>query len=199
MNNTDNSAQITPDTIVKRLRDQFQDLILAVNHYRGDREITINAQSIKDVALFLKNEEGLEFNYLMDLTVVDYLGKKDIRFEVVYHFFSLKNNERIRVVAPIDEKKADLPSLYHIWKAANWFEREAFDLYGVHFSGHPDLRRIMLYKEFKGHPLRKDYKMKHRQPLIPMSRDGVNEDGRERPMRPESAFEPDDISAKGNS
>ena len=88
------------------------------------------------------------------------------RFEVVYHFFSLPLQRRIRVKVPVEESKAEVESLTPFWATANWFEREVWDMYGIRFRGHPDLRRILMYKEFEGHPLRKDYPVNKRQPLI---------------------------------
>ncbi len=115
-----------------------------------------------------------EFDILLDITAVDYLEwtkeKKD-RFEMVYHFLSLKYNIRIRVKYTLkkDEKGLTLTSYY---KNANWLEREVYDMYGIVFEGHPDMRRILMYDEFKGFPLRKDYPLKKRQPRIK----GLNDD-----------------------
>jgi NADH-quinone oxidoreductase subunit C len=102
---------------------------------------------------------------MMDLTGVDLLPAKP-RFQVVYHFYSLEKNHRIRVKAPVEEEDCVIDSITSLWAGANWFEREAWDLYGIRFRGHPDLRRILLYEEFQGHPLRKDYPINKRQPLI---------------------------------
>ncbi len=88
------------------------------------------------------------------------------RFEVVYHFFSLSLKRRIRLKVPVEESKAEVDSLVCLWAAANWFEREVWDMYGIRFRGHPDLKRILMYPEFEGHPLRKDYPVNKRQPLI---------------------------------
>jgi NADH-quinone oxidoreductase subunit C len=107
----------------------------------------------------------MDFNFLMDLTAVDYLGKIP-RFEVVYHLYSLRHNHRLRVKAPVKEDDPTIDSLASIWKSADWYEREVWDLYGIKFLGHPDLKRILLYEEFVGHPLRKDYPIDKRQPLI---------------------------------
>jgi NADH-quinone oxidoreductase subunit C len=88
------------------------------------------------------------------------------RFVVVYHFFSLPLKHRLRLEVPLDEADAEVDSLAPLWAAANWLEREAWDMFGVRFRGHPDLRRLLMYQEFKGHPLRKDYPVNKRQPLI---------------------------------
>ncbi len=88
------------------------------------------------------------------------------RFAVVYHFFSLEHKHRLRLVVPIEEACAELDSLTSLWAGAGWLEREVWDMFGIRFRGHPDLRRILMYKEFEGHPLRKDYPVNKRQPLI---------------------------------
>ena len=85
---------------------------------------------------------------------------------MVYHFYSLKHNDRLRVKVPVSEDDCTIDSVSSLWKTANWYEREVWDLYGIKFNDHPDMRRILLYEEFKGHPLRKDYPINKRQPLI---------------------------------
>ena len=102
----------------------------------------------------------------MDLTAVDYMDRKAQRFEVVYHFYSSTLNHRVRLKVPVDEDDCLVDTLDSLYKAANWFEREVWDLYGIKFKGHPNMKRILLYEEFKGHPLRKDYPINKRQPLI---------------------------------
>ena len=88
------------------------------------------------------------------------------RFAVVYHFYSIDHKHRLRLVVPVEETEAELDSLTPLWAAADWLEREVWDMYGIRFSGHPNLKRILMYKEFEGHPLRKDYPVNKRQPLI---------------------------------
>jgi NADH-quinone oxidoreductase subunit C len=90
----------------------------------------------------------------------------DSRFAVVYHFFSLAHKHRLRLAVPLDEADAEVDSLTSLWAGANWLEREVWDMFGIRFRGHPDLKRILMYDEFEGHPLRKDYPVKKRQPLI---------------------------------
>ena len=102
---------------------------------------------------------------LMDLTAVGHLGREP-RFDVVYHLYSPELKQRLRVVVGVPEDDCRLASMVPLWPAADWLEREVWDLYGIRFEGHPDLRRILLYDEFEGHPLRKDYPKSRRQPLI---------------------------------
>tara|TARA_B100000315_G_scaffold142152_1_gene131178 strand:+ start:5292 stop:5786 length:495 start_codon:yes stop_codon:yes gene_type:complete len=153
---------------IQKLKKKFGDAIIDSHSFRGDDTIIIKKHSVLDVCRFLKEDKDLDFNFMMDLTAVDYLNQKDHdeRFEVVYHFYSLNHNHRIRVKAPVSEKDCTIDSIVALWIGANWFEREAYDMYGIKFNDHPDLRRILLYKEFEGYPLRKDYPITKRQPLI---------------------------------
>ena len=109
------------------------------------------------------------FEILLDITAVDYFKKKEKRFEVVYHFLSLKEKVRLRIKVPVAEGEK-VPSYTPLWKNANWLEREVDDMFGIEFEGHPDLRRILLYPEFEGHPLRKDYPLKKSQPRMKLLR-----------------------------
>ena len=144
----------------------YKDAIIDSHNFRGDQTITVQKNVLVDLFKFLRDNPALDFNFLMDLTAVDYLNRKDNRFEVVYHFYSLKHNDRLRVKVPVSEEDCKIDSVSSLWKTANWYEREVWDLYGIKFNDHPDMRRILLYEEFKGHPLRKDYPINKRQPLI---------------------------------
>lgn len=150
------------------LKDRFGDIIIDSHSFRGDDTVVIKKQHILDVCGFLRDQSDLSFDFMMDLTVVDYLNQSDCRerFEVVYHFYSLKLNHRLRVKAPVPESSCTIDSIVSLWIGADWFEREAYDMYGIRFNNHPNLKRILLYEEFEGHPLRKDYPIKKRQPLI---------------------------------
>jgi NADH-quinone oxidoreductase subunit C len=148
--------------------------------FKGDDTVVVAAADILDVMDFLKSDPALQFDILLDVTVTDYWTKQGVRpadkrlqpylsgyrYEVVYHLYSTVKNHRIRVKAPLTADGIQINSVTSLWIGADWFEREAWDLYGVVFRGHPDLRRILLYEEFQGHPLRKDYEKTARQPLI---------------------------------
>ena len=151
---------------IERINSKYKGVILDSHDFRGDQTITVQKNILIDLFKFLRDDPDLDFKFLMDLTAVDYLNRKDSRFEVVYHFYSLKHNHRLRVKAPVSEDDCKIDSVSSLWKTANWYEREVWDLYGIKFNGHPDMRRILLYEEFKGHPLRKDYPINKRQPLI---------------------------------
>lgn len=151
-------------TILERLRREFPAGIREALTSLGDEVAVIDKDALLEIAAFLKDGPG-EFTMLLDLTCVDYPGREP-RFEMVYHLFSLSRNRRLRIKAGLDENDLRIASLTSLWKNANWLEREVFDLFGVHFEGHPDLRRLFMYDGFEGHPLRKDYPLRRRQPLI---------------------------------
>jgi NADH-quinone oxidoreductase subunit C len=128
--------------------------------------VEVKREWIKVVCEYLKKEKL--FDFLMDLTAVDYLNweEKTDRFEVIYNLFSSKLNTRLILKAPVPESDAAITSVSGVWPAANWYEREVWDMYGIRFKGHPNLKRILMYEEFQGHPLRKDYPYNKRQPLV---------------------------------
>ena len=117
----------------------------------------------------LKSDPALDFKLFVSIDAVDRLNlpENDPRFEVVYFVRSLKLNEVVRLKVRVSEDAAEIPSIAGVFQGANWWERFVFDFYGIRFTGHPDLRRILMYEEFVGHPLRKDYALRDRQPLIP--------------------------------
>jgi len=151
--------------LVARLRGGVADAVLASHAFRGDATAIVPREKLLEVCRFLRDDAELRFDMLVDVTAVDYLGRVP-RFEVVYHLYSVPLNHRIRIKVALEESDPSLPSLVPIWAGANWLERETWDLYGIVFAGHSNLRRIYLYEEFQGHPLRKDYPKEKRQPLI---------------------------------
>ncbi len=153
--------------IIQRVTEQFPDDVVGTHQDHGDDTVIMRPDRMVEVARFLRDDPFLSFEMLMDLTGVDYLGQREPRFEVVYHFYSLSKNHRLRIRVGAEDEAPKVPSVVSVFKSALWMEREAWDLYGIDFEGHPDLRRILMYPEFKGHPLRKDYEMEHRQPRIP--------------------------------
>ena len=162
---TEGEAVAAEHPLVARLRTGVANAVLASQAFRGDATAIVPRAKLHDVCRFLRDDAELRFDMLVDVTAVDYLGRVP-RFEVVYHLYSVPLNHRIRIKVALDESDPSLPSLVPVWVGANWLERETWDLYGIVFDGHPDLRRIYLYEEFQGHPLRKDYPKTKRQPLI---------------------------------
>ena len=148
--------------VLRRLIDEFSDSVQETHANLGDATAVVDPKRIETVMRFLRDE--VDFDMLTDLTAVDYLGEVP-RFEVVYHLYATGTNQRVRIKARVAEEAAEIASVAALYASANWMEREVFDLYGIRFDGHPDLRRILLYDEFEGHPLRKDYPKERRQPL----------------------------------
>jgi NADH-quinone oxidoreductase subunit C len=150
-----------------KLREKFPDRIIEVHSFRRDDTAIVQPAAIVPVATFLKVDPELDYNYLMDLTAVDCLQLgKPYRFEVVYHFFSLAKKHRVRIKLPLEARNPEVDSISSLWAGANWYEREVWDMFGIKFRGHPNLKRILMYEQFEGHPLRKDYPIRKRQPLI---------------------------------
>ena len=152
---------------IQLIRERFPSGVLEVHAVRGEETVLIRPEGVGEFFRFLKEKPGLDFDFLTDITAVDYLGKKEPRFEVVYHLRSMQWNHRLRVKTPVSGESPEVDSLTPLWPGANWLEREVWDMYGIRFRGHPNLKRILLYEEFKGHPLRKDYPVNQRQPLVP--------------------------------
>jgi NADH-quinone oxidoreductase subunit C len=147
-----------------RLLAECEGAVRDTHAQHGDATARVDRRRIADVLAFLRDDPECEFEMLTDVTAVDYLGEEP-RFEVVYHLYSVAKNHRVRIKARVPEGDLVVPSAVPIYASANWMEREVYDLYGIRFDGHPDLRRILLYEEFEGHPLRKDYPKEKRQPL----------------------------------
>jgi NADH-quinone oxidoreductase subunit C len=142
--------------LVKRLKAQFNEAIGEASEFIGQLSIRVQRERIVEVCDFLKQDEETAFNYLSDLTCVHYPDRGDAPFEVVYNLFSISTNERVRLKVSTSED-AGVDSVTGVWPAANWLEREVFDLFGIRFANHPDLRRLLLPPDWEGHPLRKDF------------------------------------------
>ncbi len=143
--------------IINTLKDNFPEQILWITLFRSDCSITIKRDKAKEILKFLKENEDLNFDYLIDLTAVDYKDIKQPRFNVVYHLMSVKHGHRIRIKVEVPEEDCWVETVSDLWATANWHERECFDMFGIQFNGHPDLRRILLPEDWEGYPLRKDY------------------------------------------
>jgi NADH-quinone oxidoreductase subunit C len=142
--------------LVKKLRDRFKGAVLEASEFIGQLSIRIDAPHIVEVCEALKRDSKTPFNYLSDLTCVHFPEREDAPFEVVYNLYSISGNERVRLKVAVKEDES-VESVTGVWPTANWMEREVFDLFGVEFRNHPDLRRILLPEDWEGHPLRKEY------------------------------------------
>ncbi len=142
---------------VEKLKERFPEEVLKVEESAGQVAVLVKREAIVPVLRFLHDDFELFFHHLADLTAVDWLGKKSPRFEIVYNLYSIRYKQYLRVKAPVPEEDPHIPTVTTIWKTANWFEREVYDMFGIIFDGHPDLRRLIMPDDWQGYPLRKDY------------------------------------------
>jgi len=160
--------------VLERALSLLEGHVTGYHSYLGDDTVLVDASHRHEAAKALKDDDQLSFDMLIDTTVVDW-PDDELRFEIVDHFFSTRHHHRIRLKFRVDEDAPELPSITPLYGSANWMEREAWDMFGVRFSDHPDLRRILLYEEFEGHPLRKDYDKMDAQPLFTPRYHGTRE------------------------
>lgn len=195
--------------LTARVQASCPEQVLAARSFRGQETVVVRREGLLTVARLLRDDPDLAFDFLMDLSCVDYLtfgrfassrpslatpaplpyymtpkpdaetwerlpaarqagavSNAEYRFDVVYHFFSTRHGHRLRLRVPVALVDPRVDSLTGLWHTANWFEREVWDMFGIVFTGHPNLKRILMYEGFTGHPLRKDYPVNTRQPLI---------------------------------
>ena len=137
------------------LNDTLRDSVLSIKEEYGHIVFDILPNAIVDVVTFLKSKKGLSFTTLIDITAIDFPAKEK-RFQLIYHFLSMTENKRCKIITSVSDQET-VSSVTPVFECANWFEREIFDLFGITFSSHPDLRRILTDYGFEGHPLRKDF------------------------------------------
>ena len=145
---------MSENAVVSKLKGKFADSVLDVCEFRGETTVTVKKEDIVTVCSFMKEELG--YNFLCDICGVDYLGKSP-RFMLVYNLYNITSKERFRIKIPVEESAAHVDTVSGVWATANWMEREVWDLMGISFNKHPDLRRILMPADWEGHPLRKDY------------------------------------------
>jgi len=141
--------------LVKKLKTKFGDAIGNASEFIGQLSVSVNRERIVEVCDFLKSDQKQPFNYLSDLTCVHFPDRWAAPFDIVYNLYSIPANERVRLKVETDEA-TEVESVTGVWPAANWLEREVYDLFGIHFRNHPDLRRLLLPPDWEGYPLRKD-------------------------------------------
>lgn len=153
-------------TAIESINSVFPGSILEISEFRGETTILIDKNKIEEVCSHLKKNLG--FKFIVDITAVDYLGIKSPRFQVVYllHRFgeNYEDNVRIRLKAALSEDDPTIKSVTSVWKGADWLEREVYDMFGIVFEGHPDLRRILMPEDYDHFPLRKDFDVRNREP-----------------------------------
>ncbi len=156
------------EVVIPEMRKRLQ----AEPHiFREEVSFRVSPEQIHAAAQMLRDE--LAFDALLDLTAVDYWPEGQPRFQVVYQFYSYTHNVALRLRVPVPEDRAEVPSLVDLYPSANWYEREVWDMFGIHFSGHPDLRRILMPYDWVGHPLRKDYPLGYEEPQFSFNYDDI--------------------------
>lgn len=167
MNERNPSRGLTADPI----KNAFPDAVLKTEIFRDQLVVFIQRDRLLEIMTWLKNDPIMDYDFLVDLTAVDYSKiDKSPRFQVVYNLRSMKQGQRLRVKVPVPENDCRVDSVYPLWKSANWMEREAHEMYGIEFTGHPDLRRLLTPDTFSDYPLRKDYPLRgkgERELLLP--------------------------------
>jgi NADH-quinone oxidoreductase subunit C len=154
------------EDLIEALRGRFPAEVESCSETYGDQTLVVRRDGLRAVMTALR-AAPFDYAVLLDATCVDFLAGED-RFEVVYHLYSLSRNRRLRIKVSLPGANPVVDSLTALWKNADWLEREVFDMFGVAFMGHPDLRRILMYEGFEGHPLRKSYPWRKEQPRIPL-------------------------------
>jgi len=153
-----------PEALVNKIKNKLPEAVVGSARFRGETTLQIRPQDILSVCRFLHEEPDCAFDYLVDLCGADHLPREP-RFEVVYLLRSMKTKDLLRLKASLPGSSPRISSVFSVWKAADWMEREAFDMFGIVFEGHPDLRRILLTPEWEGHPLRKDYPLRGKEEM----------------------------------
>ena len=155
--------------VLEKLEERYADALLTQDETRGTVVIVVRKDQVYAVLEYLKTEPELAYTYLVDVTAVDNSRLESelmqfdyARFMVVYQLYSYQGQCRVRVKVPVHEKDLNVQSVTGLWQGANWLERETYDMFGINFEGHPDLRRILMPNDFEGHPLRKDYPLRGR-------------------------------------
>ena len=148
------------ERVLAVVRESAPGLSVEVEHSCGQLALRVPREGLVRICRGLKHDPETRFDYLADLCGVDYLGRRAVRFQVVYNLYSIPKNHRLRLKVDVDGEDPWVESVTGVWKAANWHERELYDMFGIEVRGHPDLRRILMPDDWEGHPLRKDYPLR---------------------------------------
>ena len=155
---------VPPAELIDALRQEHEGWVAEASEAFGELTLLVPRESIAGLCAHLKAAPGFEFDMLSDLTGADRGPEEEPRFEVNYHLFSTKRYHRVRLKVLLDQEDTHVPTVTGVWRTANWHERETFDMFGVIFDGHPDLRRILLPDDWQGHALRKDFPLRGYEP-----------------------------------
>ncbi len=153
-------------TLIDSIKTNFPSTVQDVKTFRGETTLLVKKEKIREICRYLKTD--FDFKFIADITAVDYLEKKTPRFEVVYYLHrfgpDFDENIRIRLKVEVPEEDLRIDSVTPVWSGANWLEREVYDMFGIEFIGHPDLRRILMPEDYEAFPLRKDFDVRNREP-----------------------------------
>jgi len=161
------AAEPAPPALTRLLLEEFGDKVLDHHVQHGQETVVVERGAMLNVLRFLKEDPRTAFEMMIDFTAVDHQPRTP-RFEAVYHLKSLSLNHRLRVKVPVPEDAAEVDTVSELWACADWYEREMHEMYGIDVKGHPNLKPLLMYEGFEGHPLRKDYDKFMQQPLVPM-------------------------------
>jgi NADH-quinone oxidoreductase subunit C len=156
-----------------KLKKEYSDKILESSRFRGDLNIVIKPEDLVEICRFLKTDSDIRLNFLSCITAADYLGSRDKRFEVIYILFSIPFHHRLIIKIRINENE-EIPTLTSLWNTANWQEREVYDMFGLKFAGHPNLKRILMDDDWIGHPQRKDFPLTYEVPHFSYNKDEID-------------------------
>ncbi len=162
------STAPSAESLLALLKSKASSPIVEAAVSLGDAVVRVRRDGMKSFFTTLRDDPSLRFDLFVSVTAVDWMDTREARFEVVYHLMSLSSRNRLRVKIDVEERAPEVDTVSDLWPGANFMEREVWDMYGIVFKGHPDLRRTLMYEEFVGHPLRKDYPVQAKQPRIPL-------------------------------
>ncbi len=156
-------------SILEKIKSKFADSIIETGEFRGELTVVIKKEKLVEICKFLRDDSDLKFDHLTDVSGVDFL-ERNPRFDISYHMYSIPKNHRLRLKVRVNEDES-VTSVTTVWSTANWHEREIFDMFGVKFDNHPDLRRILMSDDWVGHPLRKDYPLGYEEVQFTFNKD----------------------------
>lgn len=165
------------EELIELVEEEFGEAVLDTHSRHGNDTVIVEKESVPDILEMLKTDDRAKMNLLRNISCVDYDNRVP-RFEVCYILYSIQKKHMLLVRTPVTEDDTTVPTVSHLYKTARWVEREVYDMYGIEFDDHPDMRRVLMYEEFEGHPLRKDYPKQKGQPrteFIGRERDAAEE------------------------
>ncbi|UCE64906.1 MAG: NADH-quinone oxidoreductase subunit C [Candidatus Zixiibacteriota bacterium] len=159
--------------IEEKLKKEYSDKIIELYSFRGDLNVVIKPSDLIEICRFLKTDSELRFNFLSCITAVDYMGIREKRFEIVYILYSIPKRHRVIIKIRVDDGE-EAPSLTPLWDTANFQEREIYDMFGIRFTGHPDMTRVLMDDDWVGHPQRKDFPLTYEVPHFTHNKDYID-------------------------